>query len=171
VYEHFPPYARVMRRIGTFVAVALCLLVLAMPVGAAPKRTSSSLTISVLWSVITDGLIRDLPPKNKQSVGDVYWYSASLTNHVPQFGRRSGALVGIEYDRLTVLPAHVYLIRAKSVLPGGKIYSRGRLAGTNPIQSGRVIGGTGWYAGARGSVTDEEIGPLASVDTYHLRLP
>jgi hypothetical protein len=160
-----------MRRVATLGAVALCLLVLAMPAGGTSKRTTSSLTISVLWLVITDWVVKDVPPKNKQSLGDVYGYSASLTNHVPQFGQRSGALVGVEHDTLTVLAAQAYLIRSRAVLPGGKIYSRGRLAGRSRIQTIRVIGGTGKYAGARGLVTEEEIGRLATVETYRLHVP
>ncbi len=151
--------------------VLLCSVLFAMPASGAGRNKSSSLTISVFWSVISDRIIRDVPPKHKRSAGDVALFTASLTNHVPQFGMRSGALVGVEYDTITVLSARAVFIKAKATLPGGRIFSAGRSSERGAFHTIRVTGGARRYAGVRGSVTSEEIGRLASVDTYHLRLP
>jgi hypothetical protein len=158
--------------VGAFVLVAVCVVVLATPAGARRHQPQSSLTIRVFWSVIAERVARDMPPKNRASVSDVYWYSASLTNREPQFGQRSGAIVGVAYDTVTILPAHAVLVRERSVLPGGKIYSRARvsraLGAARPLD---VVGGTGRYTGARGSVSQQVIGRLAVNETYRLRLP
>ena len=160
-----------MRSVGALGAVAFCLLILAAPADATPRDRSSSLTISVLSSTITDRLVRDVAPKKRSSPGDVYWSSASLTNHVPQFGQRSGALVGIEYTTWTLLRGHRALVRSTAVLPRGEIHSKGGVLDRKTFQTIAIIGGSGRYAGARGSVTAEEVGQLVAVETFRVRLP
>ena len=160
-----------MRCAAIVCAGVICLLLAPSHAGAVRKEASSSLTISVLWTVLSDRLVRDVPPKKRQSRGDVSAFNASLTNHVPQFGQRSGALVGVEHDTATVLSARAIFLRCEATLPGGRIFFAGRIAGRGAFHTLPVTGGTGRYARARGSVTSEDIGRLVSVETFRLRLP
>jgi hypothetical protein len=159
-----------MRRVVGLGAAALCFVLLATPADA--TRTSRrSLTLDLLSTTLANGIVKDLPPKNKRSVGDVFWAHSSLTNRRPQLGRRSGAIAGVDYARFTVLSAHTLLVNVKAVLAGGAIRSKGRVDDRTQSDVIPVVGGTGRYAGARGSLLNRQLDQAVAINVYRLRFP
>jgi hypothetical protein len=129
-------------------------------VAASSGQTSSVGKTIALYSKARGDTIAtafvDLPPKatkknpNLVTPGDIIFQTVRLHG-------KSGAVIGKEYDELTfVTPSNdsssVDLVRSTFVFADGTIYSVGRHApGSNYPDA--VIGGTGAYAGARGTLT------------------
>ena len=91
-----------------------------------------------------------------------------LLNVVPQFGRKAGAAVGTEHSTLTFRSSTRATISGAVTLPGGTLSYRGagRIGSSTPNP---VVGGTGRFAGARGTlVVGNGTSPL---NTYRLTLP
>ena len=110
--------------------------------------------------------MNDRPPKGP-SKGDAYTLRARLTNVVAQFGRKPGAAVGSDSSTLSLTNATTAVIHGVAALPGGTITygGTGSLGSNDPIP---VVGGTGRFAGARGTLTvGDGNSPL---NTYRLTL-
>jgi len=120
-----------------------------------------------LRSVTVASSFKD-PLPTGPSKGDVYSGRFRLLNVVPQFGRAAGAAVGTEHSSLAITSRTTAVTHGVVSLPGGTITygGRGRLGSSAPIP---VLGGTGRFAGARGTLT---VGGGASpLNTYRLTLP
>jgi hypothetical protein len=144
--------------------VALTLLAVA-PIGQA--RRASALVIRVK-SVTTSVVTKDVPPKG-YSKGDVYVETDALFNVDPQFGKAARAQVGTDRATLTFRSATLVLVVGTAKLPGGTISFRGIVRfNATTAQSVTVVGGTGRYAHARGTVrSGTQSEPL---NTYRLTL-
>ena len=135
-------------------------------VASAQAAPASTVVIKVK-SVSTSGVLHDRPPKGL-SKGDVYAGRDNLTNVVPQFGKPVGAVVGSDQSTLTLTSATTGRVTGIARFPGGTVTFSGQgKLGANARLS--VVGGTGRYAGARGTlITGSGDSPL---NTYRLALP
>ena len=120
-----------------------------------PLRASGAPANSMVYWVdsfsTARGFTVDRAPKGVISKGDVVWEKDVLRNHVPQFGRPSGVLVGHDYVTFTVLSKRVAIATGVTRLPGGTLRELGR---ERDAQGGEIsiIGGTGVFAYAQGTV-------------------
>jgi hypothetical protein len=128
-------------------AAALAAALTAVPAGAARTRTISVLSVTV--SLVD----HDTGPKGA-SAGDTVLYRDRLLNAVPQFGRKKGAAVGSDHGKLTFTSARTATFDGTAVLPGGTLKLSGTVytttAGALVVP---VVGGTGDFANARGTLT------------------
>jgi hypothetical protein len=108
---------------------------------------------------------KDVLPKGV-SAGDTLIVSYKLKNIGAQLGRTAGALVGSGRDTITFTSASAVHIDEIVALPGGTLSFSGDGTPDNPATSLAVTGGTGSFAGARGTYTSTK-----TVVTYTLRLP
>ena len=140
---------------------------LALACAASTAAASGDTTIVIrVRSLSIATVVNDRPPKGP-SAGDRYTLRARLTNVVAQFGRKPGATVGSDSSTLRLTSATRAVIHGVAALPGGTItYSgTGRVGSNDPIP---VVGGTGRYVGARGTLT---VGDGSSpLNTYRLTL-
>jgi hypothetical protein len=135
----------------------------------APAAQAETITFSVT-SVSLSVKQTDLPPKGA-SKGDTIVYRDRLLNTTRRFGRPKGAVVGADHGTLTFTSAHTARFSGTAVLPDGTL----RLAGgVTPLGSGvlrfRVVGGTGRYAKATGSVLVGN-GEKRALNTFTLNVP
>jgi hypothetical protein len=153
----------------TILAIPLGALLLALPAPAATKRADASLTIRL---VSTTGHVtyRDRAPQGP-SKGDVISAPSALRNAVKQFGRPKGALVGQDFEVMTLTSATTATMRAKVYLPGGTLRVRGRVSFKTIAGTVQVVGGTGRYANARGTSYVRDLSGNRSLNAYHLRIP
>ena len=109
----------------------------------------------------------DKPPKGP-SRGDRLLARSRLLNVARQFGKPAGALVGRDQALMTLTSGRAGRVAGIATLPGGTIRFGGAIR-LDAAQSIPVIGGTGRYAKARGTlfVGDGD----SPINTYHLRLP
>jgi hypothetical protein len=126
-----------------------------------------------LVSVTVQGkMLADAPPKGLASAGDRFSDRSRLLNAAPQFGRKRGAVVGSDSTTWRYISATTIAIRAKVKLPGGTLTIRGRMrVDDTPGFVLPVIGGSGAYARARGTIT---VGPLPNgraSNVYRLTYP
>ena len=135
----------------------------------APVAHAETVTFSVM-SVVVSAKPTDIPPKGA-SKGDTIVERDRLINTAARFGRPKGAVVGSDHGTLTFTGTHTARFSGTVVLPDGTI----KLAGSvMPLTRGslwiKVVGGTGRYAKATGSVL---VGPgdKQSLNTYRLNLP
>jgi hypothetical protein len=156
------------------IVVALSLLVLALPVQAAPRATSSTLTIRLISTTTKYKVLVDRVPKQEVNKGDVLWAKSILRNAVAQFGRPKGAIVGSDVSTFTVVSATqgVGDLKAAVTLPGGTIRAAGRIRGTR-AQTIPVTGGTGTFANARGTGEVRSLNASGdrALNVYRLQLP
>ena len=98
----------------------------------------------------------DVAPKGP-SKGDTVTYRDRLLNAAAQFGRKKGAKVGSDSGTLTFTGAHTATFNGKAKLPGGTLTLSGPVY---TLQNGDLVipvtGGTGSFAGVRGTLT---VGP------------
>jgi len=151
-------------RAATVILAALLLCAL-----SAGNARAGALTIEV--TSVTTSLVRhDLPPKG-YGKGDTVVDRDRLLNAVAQFGKRKGVVVGTDSTTTTFTSAHTAVISGTVTLPGGTLVVKGELIGlTNGGLVAPVVGGTGRYAKATGTVT---VGPGADhvLNTYRLVIP
>jgi hypothetical protein len=152
--------------VPVLVAVLLALLVAALLPGAAHAQR---LTISVT-SILVSLQTTDLKPKGVVNSGDRKTYRNVLVNAVAQFGKPKGARVGTDSGTLTFTGAHTARYAGTARLPGGTLIVRGAVkpVGQNDLQIA-VVGGTGRFASARGTLT---VGPggRQALNVYRLVL-
>lgn len=149
-------------------ALTCLLLALAVPIRAAGTVYEKSLTFR-LTSTVASGRFVDRPPKGRTSRGDMTYVWSVLRNSVSQFGRPKGAVVGRDYAVSTLLSARTALAKVSVRLPGGTLRLRGKVDITRTSGILSVVGGTGAFAGARGtcSVSDRED---RSINIYRITL-
>jgi len=151
-----------MRRAAAL-ALALLVAVLA-PAAAQAKRVTISVT-SILVSVKST----DVAPKGVVSRGDRKAYRNVLENAVAQFGKPKGATVGSDSGTLTFTSAHTARYSGTTRLPGGTLIVRGPVKVVGTTLEVAVVGGTGRYASARGTLA---VGPgdKRALNVYRLVL-
>jgi hypothetical protein len=103
--------------------------------------------------------------------GDVVTGSDRLRNAVAQFGKPKGAVVGVDRYRTVFETAAVASVVATTTLPGGTLRSRGRADFRLASNLIRVVGGTGVFLGARGTVEQKVLAGNKAMNIYRLRLP
>jgi hypothetical protein len=142
---------------------------------AAPRVPSlggaSSLSFRLV-SVETSFRFVDRAPKGMLNKGDAMYVKDELRNGwADQFGRPRNAVVGSDsWVRLGLAKPGWELVRVKVTLPGGTLRLRalGQLSGTIVF---RVVGGTGDFANARGTMKWQQRGNVPNLNDYSLRLP
>jgi len=106
-----------------------------------------------LISFTTSSIATDRAPKGP-SRGDRYVTTSRLVNAKRQFGAKKGAVVGSDRGTITLTGPRSARINAVATLPGGTIRVRGPMKEqTNATLVVPVVGGTGAFAGARGTLT------------------
>ena len=113
-------------------------------------------------------MLTDKAPKNKLSPGDVFRVSSVLRNAVAQFGRAKGAIVGSDTGVYTMVSEGTFKLKGAARLPGGSLRVEGLVGGGRLVP---VVGGTGAYAGARGTCSVRDESNTRSRNTYQLRIP
>jgi hypothetical protein len=118
--------------------------------------------------------IKDVPPRTFDlgvwTRGDTYRGTAALENAARQFGKPKGARVGTSLFVESALSSRRFTWDGVDRFPGGTLHSRGvmrRVAGSWTVA---IVGGTGVYAGATGSLTARESVGGLETDTIRLRL-
>jgi hypothetical protein len=135
-------------RVTAALAVAIAALVLA-PAAASLERAT---TIRVVSSLLSAKQV-DRAPKGQASPGDSIVTVSRLHNDVSQFGRRKGSVIGTDRATLRLQRDGTLRIFGSATLPGGTIRFDGRITGRETTVVIDVVGGTGRYANARGTVS------------------
>jgi hypothetical protein len=154
-------------------ATLVSLVLLTVPAQAGNDSESRTQTIRVVSKVVDFRILVNRPPSSVGNVGDKLQARNSLRNAVAQLGRPKGALVGSDVQTITVTSVTPTRVRVTLTvtLPGGTL----RVAGTvtSPKQALPVVGGSGDFAGARGTTEvkslDADGDPALNI--YRLRLP
>jgi hypothetical protein len=146
--------------------------VLAVLVFAAASPTAGvARTVLVIRvkSITVSGTHFDASPKGL-SKGDQFVGRSRLLNAARQFGKPVGAVVGSDYSVLTLTSSTTATVFGVARLPGGTLrFKGGGHLSNGPSPPIPLIGGTGRYAGARGTVV---VGPgNTPLNTYRLTLP
>jgi hypothetical protein len=119
--------------------------------------------------------IKDVPPRTfdlgEWTTGDTYRGSAVLENAVRQFGEPQGARVGTSLFVKSALPSRRFSWDAVDRLPGGTLHSRGVMRWIAGSLTVAVVGGTGAYAGATGSLAARASDNGLETDTFRLQVP
>lgn len=102
-------------------------------------------------------------------VGDVVTGTDRLRNAVPQFGKPKGAVVGRARYRTVFETAAVAFVDVTATLPGGTIRARGQADFRRDSNVIRVVGGTGAFAGAKGTVEEKALPSGQTLNIYRLR--
>ena len=153
----------------TFVVLSLLGLVFATGAAHGSQHTQARTMTIRLISVTTGGaVITDKVPKNVLNPGDVFRVKSVLRNEVAQFGRAKGAVVGSDSGVYNVVSASTFRIKGAARFPGGSVLVEGLLGAGRLVP---VVGGTGAYAGARGTVKVSNLSNTRSINTYRLQLP
>ncbi len=163
-----------MRRLALSVLVVTAAVagVAAVDVTAAGQSTTTiSLISGNARESVTDKAPKELA-RGVASRGDVIRGASVLRNAVRQFGKPSGAIVGRDSYSFTFVSPTEAVIAVRVVLPGGTLIARGRM---RVSQGDRIVitvtGGTGKFAGARGTGEARALSPNESLNVYRLRFP
>ena len=113
--------------------------------------------------------LTDKAPKGTPSKGDVFSMKSVLRNAVAQFGRPKGAVVGSDVAVLTLLSTPRVRFNVTVKLPGGTIRAGGVIGAVG--QKIPVVGGTGAFAGVRGSSEVRRLKPDVALNIYRLQRP
>ena len=157
---------------------ALLLVVLAGTLASSAAGTSTRVVVITVKSVQTGAVtVVDAPPKGigagKFSAHDVVVERDNLFNQARQLGRAAGAKVGSDYLKATFLNSQTATAVGSARFPDGTVRFKGRISVAGNTPGLTVTGGTGRYAGARGTITEpaSDSDPKNATNTYHLRLP
>ncbi len=139
---------------------------------SAPGATTAQGALLTIRLISTAGQInyRDRPPQGP-SKGDVLSGPSILRNAVAQFGRPKGAVVGHDYEVLTLSSPTVGVANVRVYLPGGTLRVKGRINASASAGTIQVVGGTGRYANARGTSYIRDLSGRRSLNVYHLQIP
>jgi hypothetical protein len=153
-------------RSRTVLLVVLCAGVATSP-AVASGRVSLVITVK---SVTVSSVHHEAAPKGT-SKGDRYILRSQLRNVSRQFSKPAGAVVGRDSYTLTFTSATSWLMAGMTMLPGGTIRWSGQGRFRNDQLEGplTVTGGSGAFAGARGTITGTS--GATSINTYRLTLP
>ena len=151
--------------------MSLSLLILALPAQAAHGTGTKAMTIQLVSTTTSFRLLVDRAPKGSLSKGDVQWARSTLSNVVPQFGRPRNAVVGSDVATLTVGAPGQARLRGTAKLPGGTLRITGLVSGLAPARIS-IVGGTGAFASARGTVEVRSLNASGTraLNVYRLRL-
>jgi hypothetical protein len=152
--------------------IGLCVAVAAVPV-ASQAASGQSLVLAFVATDVGRQVTHDVGPKG-WSTGDTYGGHMKLINRVPQLGQPTRAKVGSEYLVLHSTGSRSGTVRGAAALPDGSIIVRGRFtlgrAGDGLFFP--IAGGTGRFAGARGTLyINDMIGRHSEIHRYLLLLP
>lgn len=148
-------------------AFRLPLLVVAAAATAAASASGAAPTTLVITvkSVTTASIPTDKAPKGA-SKGDRVLVRDRLLNVGRQFGKPAGAVVGRDEGVVVLTSATSGTFDGVTTLPGGTIRLHGVIRNSVEIYS--IVGGSGKYAHARGTIV---VGNGKSpLNTYHLKL-
>ena len=140
-------YSGVRIPVGGVVTVALAL---ALSMGVQAQTVKIRLT-----SLTTILVQHDTKPKGKANKGDSIDFKDLLLNSVPQFGKAKGKAVAWDEGEVLYTSATTRKIKVIATFPGvGSITYVGVFA-SNRVTStvARIVGGTGGFKGATGTVT------------------
>ena len=156
---------------------ALCVLAgvaLTLPATASVTDAERSLTIRL---VSTPGktALRDVPPKGlaqgQLSKGDRISGTSILRNAAAQFGKAKGARVGGDAFTMTITTPPKATISVKVTLPDGTMRAKGQGNATASRLKIAIVGGSGAYAGAKGTAESRNLSGGRSLNVYRVRLP
>jgi hypothetical protein len=148
-------------------------------IGAVVPAGGLARTALVITAKTTQGPTVTHPHAPPGGVGDTFASSLKLVTVTAQLGKPEGATLGTmrfsytirkqctSFGKTCVATADFETV---TTLPGGTVIANGEaLSIAHPSITIPVVGGTGRYAGARGTVT---ISPSSTkTSTYRLRLP
>jgi hypothetical protein len=148
-------------------ASLLALLVLL----AVPARAGAAPATVRLLSIPVSNKVTDVKPKGA-SKGDVVHQRTRLLNASPQFGKRTGAVVGYDVSVVRFSSPTRATLDVVVHLPGGTLHVHGTIFADRAVTTYPVVSGTGVFAGARGTGTeiDDPNAPRA-LNVYHLSYP
>jgi hypothetical protein len=137
--------------------LALVLLVSVAPAAASSRqavRTEASppKVIRLISSTVNFRVLVDKPPQGN-SKGDTVYTASVLTNAVAQFGARKGTVIGSDAGRTTNVGGIPMTVNILVALPGGTLRVRGRSRAVGQTRVAPVLGGTGKFKGATGTLT------------------
>jgi len=146
--------------------LALAAVIAAFAAGQADGARAPQARTIRLTSITVSLVTHDKKPKGA-SKGDTIVYRDTLVNATPQFGRKTGAVVGSDSGIMTFTSAHTAVFRGVAKLPGGTLTLAGPVTGTSGGLVIPVTGGTGAYARMHGTLT---VGPGSkrAPNTYRL---
>jgi hypothetical protein len=156
------------------VLLASVSVVIALPAAASDGATAKSLTIRVYVTEVTQS-IKDVPPKTlrlggEYTKGDTVRGTEVLRNAVRQFDKPKGANVGT--DRYVIIGVALQKVRVDFVtsFPGGTVHAHGE--GKRPSKPEvPIVGGTGRYAGATGSIEGQHLANGKKLNIYRFQVP
>ena len=156
------------------VLLASAALVMALPAAASDATSTKSVTILVYVEEVTQS-IKDVPPKtfaltHVYTKGDTIRGMETLRNAVRQFNMPKGARVGSDRYVITAVAWQKVRVDFVTRLPGGTVHAHGEgKPGVKPVVP--VIGGSGLYAGATGSIEGKHLANGKKLNIYRLRIP
>jgi hypothetical protein len=156
------------------VLLASVSLVMGLPAAASDAATAKSFTIRVYVKQVTQ-LIKDVPPKtfklaHEYTKGDTIRGTEILRNALRQFNKPKGAEVGT--DRYVIIAVAWQKVSVDFVtrFPGGTVHAHGEgKIGSKPKVP--IVGGTGLYAGATGSIEGQHLANGKKLNIYRLQIP
>jgi Dirigent-like protein len=174
---------RARRRRQRYAAVALSALLLGVAGYVGFARGGSEAATSVRSAALPGQGARNAgaasmrfrllsTPTSLFSRGDTLYVKSVLRNGFAQFHRPANAVVGSDSWVLTSLASPGWsLVKANVKLPGGTLRLQGRVHVSSSLRFVPVVGGTGRFANARGTLRVQERASLPSLNDYRLRLP
>ena len=157
-----------MRPFG--VAIASATLAAAF---APATQAETTTVIRLISNFHHASIVVDRAPQGEAGAGDVLVSVNRLRNATGQFGRPKGALVGQSRGRFTFVSGTNMRVDGWTTLPGGRLHIRGLAPALGyDVLTMRVVGGTGAFAGAHGTVTVTPYPTTArTLVVYRLALP
>jgi hypothetical protein len=145
----------------------------ALPATASQTAAGRSFTIRVYVKEVTQS-ITDVPPKTlnvgEYTKGDTIRGTETLRNAARQFNKPKDASVGS--DRYTIVTVAPQELRVDFVtrFPGGTVHAHGEgMKGSQPKVP--IVGGTGLYTGATGSIEGQHLANGLKLNIYRLQVP
>ena len=114
---------------------------------------AQTLTIR-LTSVTKSQVQHNIKPLNKTNKGDYVEFRDLLMNDVPQFGKAKGDPLAWDEGVIRYTSATQRIIIVTVHVPGiGTLKYQGKLSPSNPVDVVKIVGGTGGFKGAKGTLT------------------
>jgi hypothetical protein len=140
---------------------------------AASATAAKSVTIRVYVTEVTQS-VKDVPPKtyalaHEYTKGDTIRGTETLRNAARQFDKPTGAEVGSDRYVIVALALEKVRVDFVTTFPGGTVHAHGEgKPGVKAVVP--VVGGTGLYAGATGSIEGRHLANGQKLNTYRLRI-